>query len=82
MTQHPGWFLVCAGLVIAGIGIVWLIAASIPWRGRLPGDMAIERENFKFYFDLDTARRKIIAAQMSLIDELDVITHTKLPESD
>ena len=54
MTQHPAWFLIVAGLVIVGIGIVWLNAPSMPWLGKLPGDIAIERENFKFYFPIMT----------------------------
>ena len=31
MMQHPGWILIIVGLVIAGIGVVWLFAPSIPW---------------------------------------------------
>lgn len=54
MTQHPGWLLIVAGLVIAGIGVVWLVSPSIPWLGKLPGDIAIERENFNFYFPIMT----------------------------
>jgi hypothetical protein len=54
MTQHPGWLLIVAGLVIAGIGVVWLIAPSMPWMGRLPGDIAVERENLRFYFPIVT----------------------------
>ncbi len=54
MTQHPAWFLVVAGLIIAGIGVVWLIAPSIPWFGKLPGDISVERENFRFYFPIVT----------------------------
>ena len=54
MTQHPGWLLIVAGLVIAGIGVVWLIASSIPWLGKLPGDISIERENFRLYFPVVT----------------------------
>jgi hypothetical protein len=54
MMQHPGWLLIIVGLIIAGIGVVWLIAPSIPWFGRLPGDVAIERENFRFYFPIVT----------------------------
>lgn len=54
MAQHPGWFLIAAGFVIAGVGVIWLIAPSIPWLGKLPGDIAVERENFKFYFPIVT----------------------------
>ncbi len=39
MMQHPGWLLIIVGLIIAGIGVVWLIAPSIPWLGKLPGDI-------------------------------------------
>lgn len=52
--QHPGWILIIVGLIITGVGVVWLIAPSIPWLGRLPGDIAIERENFRFYFPIVT----------------------------
>jgi hypothetical protein len=47
--QHPAWTLVILGLVIAGIGAAWLVAPHIPWLGRLPGDIAVERPNFRFY---------------------------------
>ena len=52
--QHPAWSLVIIGVLIAGIGLVWLFAPSIPWLGRLPGDIMIERENFRFYFPVTT----------------------------
>lgn len=52
--QHPGWLLVIIGLLVATIGLVWLVAPSIPWLGRLPGDIKIERENFRFYFPVMT----------------------------
>ena len=54
MMQHPGWLLIIIGLIIAGIGVVWLIAPSIPLLGKLPGDIAVERENFRFYFPVVT----------------------------
>ena len=44
--QHPGWVLVIVGVLIAVIGLVWLFAPSIPWLGKLKGDIAIERESF------------------------------------
>lgn len=52
--QHPGWALVIVGLLIAGIGLLWLFGPSIPWLGRLPGDIVIERQNFRLYFPLAT----------------------------
>jgi hypothetical protein len=56
MSDHAGfgWVLLVLGLVIAGVGLVWLLAPSIPWLGRLPGDIRIERANFRFYFPLVT----------------------------
>ena len=54
MIQHPGWLLIAVGLLIAGIGLVWLIAPSIPWLGKLPDDISIERQNFRFYFPIMT----------------------------
>ena len=52
--RHPGWILIIIGLLVTGIGVVWLIAPSIPLLGKLPGDIRIERENFRFYFPLTT----------------------------
>jgi len=52
--RHPGWSLIIIGLVVTGIGIVWLFAPSIPSLGKLPGDIRIEREDFCFYFPLTT----------------------------
>lgn len=52
--QHPAWLLIVLGLVVAAIGLVWLITPGIPWLGRLPGDIVIERDNFRFYFPLTT----------------------------
>jgi len=56
MSDHAsfGWTLLVLGLVIAGVGLVWILAPSIPWLGRLPGDIRIERESFRFYFPLVT----------------------------
>jgi Protein of unknown function (DUF2905) len=54
MSGHAGfgWVLLVLGLVITGVGLVWILAPSIPWPGRLPGDIRIERESFRFYFPL------------------------------
>ena len=54
MTQPPAWLLIFVGLVIVAIGAVWLLAPSIPWLGKLPGDIPMEGENFKFCFPVVT----------------------------
>jgi hypothetical protein len=56
MSDHAdfGWLLLVLGLVLAAFGLVWVLAPAIPWLGRLPGDIRIERENFRFYFPLMT----------------------------
>ena len=54
-VHHPAWILIIVGLLIAGVGVAWLVAPSVPWLGRLPGDIVIERENFRFYFPLATS---------------------------
>ncbi len=46
--------LIILGVVLVLLGLLW------PWLqksglGRLPGDIAIERENFRFYFPLTTS---------------------------
>ncbi len=67
MTGHAnyGWVLVALGLVIAGVGLVWVLAPSIPWLGRLPGDIRIERKNFSFYFPLVTCL--LLSAVLTLV---------------
>ena len=52
--HHPAWSLIVIGILIVGIGLVWLVAPSIPWLGKLPGDIVIKRENFQFYFPVVT----------------------------
>lgn len=52
--SHPGWILIIVGVLIAVIGLIWMLAPSIPWLGRLPGDIVIDRDNFKFYFPATT----------------------------
>ncbi|MGO9465187.1 MAG: DUF2905 domain-containing protein [Isosphaeraceae bacterium] len=49
-----GWVLVIVGLVIAGIGLIWVLVPTLPTLGRLPGDIVIERGNSRFYFPIVT----------------------------
>lgn len=45
------WF-VLIGLILAGCGLVLLLTSRIPWLGRLPGDIIIQREHATWYFPL------------------------------
>jgi hypothetical protein len=40
------------GLVIAGLGLLMMLGLPL---GRLPGDFAVRRGNFSFYFPLATS---------------------------
>jgi hypothetical protein len=50
-----GKLLIVAGVALAGLGLLLLVAGRIPFAGRLPGDVVIERGNWSFYFPLATS---------------------------
>ncbi|HQH41260.1 MAG TPA: DUF2905 domain-containing protein [Bacteroidales bacterium] len=53
--QHTGRILIIAGIVLIFTGIILLITGNKPgWLGHLPGDIRIERDNFRFYFPVTT----------------------------
>lgn len=56
--------LIGLGLAILG-GVIWWAGHSNLPLGRLPGDIRIERGNFKFYFPLTTCL--LISAVLALI---------------
>jgi len=49
-------------LIIAGLAWPWLVKLGL---GRLPGDIVIERENFRFFFPITTMI--VISLALSLI---------------
>jgi hypothetical protein len=55
MDQQTGKYLLVAGLLIVAAGIViYFFHDHLKWIGRLPGDIRIEKENFRFYFPIST----------------------------
>jgi hypothetical protein len=60
-----GWMLVIGGLIIAAIGLIWVLVPSLPRLGRLPGDIVIERENSRFYFPIVTCI--VISVRLSVV---------------
>jgi hypothetical protein len=49
-----GRLLIVGGLVLAGIGVVFLLLGRIPGLGRLPGDFVFQRDNVTIYIPLAT----------------------------
>ena len=45
--------LIITGILILLVGIGWPWISKLPL-GRLPGDIVVDRENFRFYFPLTT----------------------------
>ncbi|HEX5514216.1 MAG TPA: DUF2905 domain-containing protein [Gammaproteobacteria bacterium] len=59
-----GKLLVTAGVILLAAGLLW------PWLsklglGRLPGDIAVKRDGFSFYFPLTTSI--LVSVVLSLI---------------
>ncbi|MGH7390736.1 MAG: DUF2905 domain-containing protein [Candidatus Rokuibacteriota bacterium] len=50
-----GKLLIALGLLIALAGLALVLAGRIPWLGRLPGDIHVQRGNWTFYFPLATS---------------------------
>ena len=47
-----GRILIAFGIVLILAGAAVLLAPKLPWLGRLPGDVLIQRDRFTFYFPL------------------------------
>jgi hypothetical protein len=47
-------WLVVAGVLLVIVGALLWALPSVPWLGRLPGDIRIEREGFRLYFPIAT----------------------------
>ena len=67
-----GKMLLLFGLVMVLLGLVLLVAGhfsgKVPWLGRLPGDLYIQRGTWTFYFPLATCL--IISVVLTLLFSL------------
>ena len=50
-----GKILIIIGFILIVIGIIVSYRDRIPFLGKLPGDIAIEKGNFRFYFPIATS---------------------------
>lgn len=49
-----GKILIVIGIAVIIIGVFFLMSIKIPFLGKLPGDVRIQKENFSFYFPITT----------------------------
>jgi hypothetical protein len=55
MNSQTGKWIIIAGILIIVIGIIiYFFHDKLNWLGKLPGDIRIEKENFRFYFPITT----------------------------
>jgi hypothetical protein len=60
-----GKLLIIVGIVCIIVGLFITYGPKIPFVGKLPGDITIEKQNIKFYFPLATSI--IISIVLSLL---------------
>jgi hypothetical protein len=56
--------LIILGLVLVAVGVLWPVITKLGL-GRLPGDLVIERENFRLYIPIATSL--LISLLLSLV---------------
>lgn len=56
--------LIVVGVALVLVGLLWPWLAKLPF-GRLPGDIAIRRDGFSFYFPITTSI--IVSVVLSLL---------------
>jgi len=54
-TQHLGKVLIILGVIITAVGGLLLFSGKIPYMGKLPGDILIQKKNYTIYFPLATS---------------------------
>ena len=55
MNSETGKWIIGIGVIIILVGIIiYFFHDKLNWIGRLPGDIRIEKENFRFYFPITT----------------------------
>ena len=57
-------WLIAVGLLLILIGLLWPWLSKLPL-GRLPGDIAVQRDGFSFYFPLMTSL--VISVLLSIL---------------
>jgi len=60
-----GKLLILFGAILIAVGALFALGAKIPWFGKLPGDIYIQKKNFTLFFPITTSI--LISIALSLI---------------
>lgn len=50
-----GKVLMLFGIILFVLGGIFMLSGKIPWVGRLPGDIYIQKKNISFFFPITTS---------------------------
>ena len=50
-----GRWLIIGGAIMIVVGLFFVFGQKLPFLGKLPGDILVQRGNFRFYFPLMTS---------------------------
>jgi hypothetical protein len=64
-VNELGRLLIVVGILVAVIGIILTLAGRLPWLGRLPGDIYVQRGHWTFVFPLATSL--LISVVLSIV---------------
>ncbi|HTZ18821.1 MAG TPA: DUF2905 domain-containing protein [Dissulfurispiraceae bacterium] len=53
--EQFGRILIIVGVVTIVLGALLMLSGKLPWIGRLPGDIIVQKKNFTFYFPIATS---------------------------
>ncbi|MBI2590860.1 MAG: DUF2905 domain-containing protein [Candidatus Blackburnbacteria bacterium] len=73
MLQEAGRIIIVIGIVCIILGSFLWFFGKLPFLGKLPGDIYVQRKNFSFYAPLTTT--VIISILLSIV--LTIIAHLK-----
>ncbi len=50
-----GKLLMLFDVILFALGGIFILGGKLPWLGRLPGDVYIQKKNFTFFFPITTS---------------------------
>jgi hypothetical protein len=50
-----GKVLMLFGVILFALGGIFVLGGKLPWLGRLPGDIYIQKKNFTIFFPITTS---------------------------